>query len=132
VREYSQPVTVVAERECFIMEKQMSEAASQWEERIKEQRLSGVSQKEWCRQNDLSIHTMQYWIKRLSMQVGGSKSEGQFVKVVPAKGKTVKRAEPESKSKAAPVIRYRDISIRFPEGGDTSGAYELLSELMEQ
>jgi hypothetical protein len=114
------------------MENQISEAARMWEERIKEQRNSGLSQKEWCVQNNLSVNTMQSWIKKLSLQLTESKAVGQFVKVVPAKGKVAKDTISARKPEATPVIRYREVSIRFPDGGDMSVVCDLLNEIMGQ
>lgn len=35
-----------------------------WEERIKEQRLSGLTQKQWCDEKGFTVSGLRYWIQR--------------------------------------------------------------------
>ena len=39
-----------------------------WKERLEDQHSSGLTQKEWCAKNDLSISTLRYWIRRIKNQ----------------------------------------------------------------
>lgn len=37
----------------------------EWEHRIAEFKASGQSQSKWCRENDVSLHKLRYWLKKL-------------------------------------------------------------------
>jgi len=69
------------------MSRKNRELSEQWASRIKAQRASGQTQKEWCKQEGLSQNTMQWWIKRLGMQAKSAKpvakDAGVFTQVVP-------------------------------------------------
>lgn len=38
---------------------------AEWENRIAAFRASGQTQSNWCRANDLSLHKLRYWLKKL-------------------------------------------------------------------
>ena len=39
---------------------------SLWQQRISEQKSSGLSVSVWCEQNQLTTHTYKYWLKRIN------------------------------------------------------------------
>jgi transposase-like protein len=47
----------------FILSKE--ENRKKWSEIIKDQSFSGLTQVEWCKNNDVNIHNFRYWRKRL-------------------------------------------------------------------
>ena len=36
-----------------------------WSQRIQEQKMSTLSQKQWCQENNVNFHTFNYWIKKI-------------------------------------------------------------------
>lgn len=36
-----------------------------WQEVIESQRSSGLSQKQWCEENQVNLHSLRYWVRRL-------------------------------------------------------------------
>ena len=42
-----------------------SEKVLEWEEKIRQQKLSGLSIERWCRQNQVTACSFHYWKKRL-------------------------------------------------------------------
>lgn len=38
----------------------------EWEHRVAEFKASGLSQSKWCRENDLSLHKLRYWLNKLN------------------------------------------------------------------
>ena len=43
-----------------------------WQERINRYEQSGLSKSEYCRRNNLNVHQLVYWKKRLKQLTGGS------------------------------------------------------------
>jgi hypothetical protein len=36
-----------------------------WQDAIENQRSSGLSQKQWCQENEINLHNFRYWVRRL-------------------------------------------------------------------
>ena len=36
-----------------------------WQTAIEKQRSSGLSQKQWCQENEVNLHNFRYWVRRL-------------------------------------------------------------------
>ncbi|BES63915.1 hypothetical protein SANA_03540 [Gottschalkiaceae bacterium SANA] len=49
-----------------------------WQEIIEHQRSSGLSQKQWCEENQVNLHSFRYWVRRLK----GIKTETDEVRCV--------------------------------------------------
>lgn len=45
--------------------KQNAELKIQWEKRISDLRVSGQTQSDWCKSNNVSIHQLKYWIRKI-------------------------------------------------------------------
>ncbi|UOE95078.1 IS66 family insertion sequence element accessory protein TnpB [Alkalihalobacillus sp. LMS39] len=45
--------------------KQNTELYTKWKQLITELRTSGQTQKDWCKANNVSIHNLKYWIKKV-------------------------------------------------------------------
>ncbi len=48
------------------MRKNSSERLLEWSEKIKNQKLSNKSVKEWCKEQGISKHTFQYWNQKIN------------------------------------------------------------------
>jgi len=48
------------------MSNQSLSKAELWKLRINEYRSSGLTAKEWCSQNNISLSTLQYWVRSLN------------------------------------------------------------------
>jgi hypothetical protein len=48
------------------MRKNSSEKLLDWSEKIKNQKLSNKSVKEWCKEQGISQHTFQYWNQKIN------------------------------------------------------------------
>ena len=49
-----------------------------WQQRVQEMRCSGLSQKEWCKQNGVSVSTLRYWIRKLDSSTTSSAISGSM------------------------------------------------------
>ena len=38
-----------------------------WQQQLTNQNLSGLTQAQWCEQNNINIHNFRYWRNRLSL-----------------------------------------------------------------
>lgn len=57
------------------------ELRKKWERRISDLRSSGQTQGNWCKANDISIHQLKYWIKRIEGSEYKPKTSSQWVPV---------------------------------------------------
>ena len=90
-----------------------------WKSRIEQYRTSGLSAKEWCNENQVSIHAMKYWITKLNKNSNDeSKSLPPVFVAVPSK--------PDTYSKSTILINLGDISVEISDGCNL----DLLSDLM--
>lgn len=70
------------------------EKRSLWQERIEDYHVSQLSAPAWCEQNQVSIHTFRYWIKKFEKEsmFASLKTEWLSVKV-PVSGSEVSTGE---------------------------------------
>lgn len=54
---------------------------SLWTERIHAFQESGLSRKDWCRQNEISQSTLSYWIRKLRSEDTEAESDPVFAKL---------------------------------------------------
>jgi len=52
-----------------------------WQQRIDEQISSGLSQKTWCRENNINFHNFAYWKKRSRVLSSEESQPQQFVQL---------------------------------------------------
>lgn len=53
-----------------------------WQQRIDQWKASGLSQKQFCKDNDLKFYTFQYWVRKLCTSSDvASKSSAEFIPV---------------------------------------------------
>ncbi|WP_066298186.1 IS66 family insertion sequence element accessory protein TnpA [Bacillus sp. FJAT-29937] len=52
-----------------------TELQIEWEHRIVEFKASGQTQSKWCRENDLSLHKLRYWLNKLDNNSSSSSQE---------------------------------------------------------
>lgn len=54
-----------------------------WQERVEAQAASLLSQKAWCKENNVNIHNFTYWKKRLSEGLKQNEHSQQFIALSP-------------------------------------------------
>ena len=96
-----------------------------WRERLQDLSASGLSQKEWCRQQDISIYTLQYWKRRLQEEPSESK-RNTWMTVVPDSSDLHAATDSEI------TIRKAEITIVLSSTVDPRISHELLQVLMRQ
>lgn len=98
------------------------EKQSLWERRIKEQKTSGLTVQDWCKQNQLKKCTYYYWHKRIS-DVANTPIERRttFVEVKPdiEIKKAVKKLQ----------IQWHDLQLEISDSAEAALAAELISHL---
>ncbi|MGQ4669007.1 IS66 family insertion sequence element accessory protein TnpA [Metabacillus halosaccharovorans] len=57
------------------------ELHKEWERRFSVFRSSGQTQANWCKANDISIHQLKYWLKRIEGSKYKPKISSQWVSV---------------------------------------------------
>ena len=89
----------------------------QWAQIIRECQNSGVSNKEYCRQQGISEKTYYYWLRKLRSEA----AEGipQIVEVEP----------PDSEDKV--YIRFRGAELALPAGTDVEAIAAVLRSLQQ-
>lgn len=96
-----------------------------WRERLQDLSASGLSQKEWCRQQNISIYTLQYWKKKLQEEPSESKGN-TWMTVVPDSSDLHAATDSEI------TIRKSGITIVLSSTVDPRISHELLQVLMRQ
>lgn len=96
-----------------------------WRERLKDLSASGLSQKEWCRQQNISIYTLQYWKKKLQEEASESKGN-TWMTVVPDSSALPASTDSEI------TIQKTGITIVLSTNVDPRISHELLQVLMRQ
>lgn len=61
---------------------QKNELRKQWEQRIASYRASGQTQAKWCEANNIVLHQLKYWLKRIEDPALKSASTVSFTPVV--------------------------------------------------
>jgi len=93
-----------------------------WEQRINEQKSSGLSVSVWCEQHQLTKHTYKYWLKRIS-DLNRKLVENQtlFVEVKP---------EITFKNVTSKIqIKWHDLQIEISSSEEAVLAAELIYHL---
>ena len=55
----------------------------QWSQRFREQAQSGLTVKDWCAQNNITIHTYNYWKHKLKLECLDTAFENHSQEIVP-------------------------------------------------
>lgn len=92
----------------------------QWAEMIRACRESGLSNKEFCRQNGISEKTYYYWLRRLR-QVACENTQPKLVRLEAAK-------EQEGEH-CAILLRYKDAELEIQAGTDRDTITAVLQAL---
>jgi len=93
-----------------------------WEQRINEQKSSGLSVSVWCEQHQLTKHTYKYWIKRISdLNIKSVENQTLFVEVTP---------EVTFKNVTSKIqINWHDLEIEISNSEEAMLAAELINHL---
>lgn len=59
-----------------------NELRKEWEHRVASYRASGLTQAKWCEENNLALHQLKYWLKRVEGRDSKSKPAVSFTPVV--------------------------------------------------
>ena len=95
----------------------------QWAQVVKDCNASGLSNREYCRQHDISEKTYYYWIRRLRQAAASQMSAEPTL--VPLNSET-------SKEKAAEdllQIQFRGAELTLPSGVDLDAVASLLKSI---
>ena len=92
----------------------------QWSEMIRACRESGLSNKEFCRQNGISEKTYYYWLRRLR-QVACENTQPKLVRLEAAKDKETDHS--------AILLRYKEAELRIRAGTDRDTIAAVLQAL---
>lgn len=93
-----------------------------WISHIEQYRSSGLTAKEWCNKNNLSINTLKYWISKLNKQ--NSIVEDNTIPVFTAITSDISFQKQQGQSL---LIRCSNLSIELSEGCNLN----LLSSLLD-
>lgn len=63
------------------MKQNSSERLLEWSEKIKNQKLSRLSEKAWCKEQGISHNTFQYWKKRVYPRNQTQSKKKQFIEI---------------------------------------------------
>ena len=63
------------------MKKTSSEDLFDWSEKIKDQKLSDKSVRLWCAEQNISIHTFQYWKRKTNLACSENPAENPFLEI---------------------------------------------------
>jgi hypothetical protein len=56
-----------------------------WIATIGAQKSSGLPQAKWCKANDISLHTLRYWVNKLNSTEQSVDSSQEFIPIIPRK-----------------------------------------------
>ncbi|MGG5252531.1 IS66 family insertion sequence element accessory protein TnpA [Neobacillus sp. SM06] len=89
-----------------------SELRHEWEQRIASYRASGLTQAKWCEINDLKVHQLKYWLKRI---------EGSNAKPNPStKWTSVVIEDPSISQEDSLQVKIGEFSIEVKQGFNPS------------
>jgi hypothetical protein len=97
-----------------------------WARRMTEWERSGTSRRTWCAANEVSIHTFDYWRRRLRTRVAKRPARQKLVPMV------VKSAPTTSSSPSAATVEIalpRGIALRTPATADVRWLAALVREI---
>ncbi len=63
------------------MRKDPSERLLEWSEKIKSQKLSNKSVKEWCEEQGISHHAFQYWNQKINKSLFSKGAKSSFFEI---------------------------------------------------
>lgn len=89
----------------------------QWGQIVQQCRESGMSNRDFCRQNGITEKTYYYWLRKLRM-AGASKDSPQLVEL----------ERPDS-ARERIHIRFRDAEMTLPAGADADAITAILRSL---
>ena len=99
-----------------------------WEARISEFRMSGLSRKDWCGVNHVSIHQFQYWAGKLSRHESESELQlGNWAQIELKESVRGSRASIQS----ALSVRIGSAVIEVRDGYDPSLLLDVVKVLQE-
>ena len=90
------------------------EKRNEWEEKIRQQQVSGLSIERWCQAHQIKAHTFHYWKDRLSQKT--PLSRGCFTELVNSKAPGVS-------------IEYQGVRIHIDKNFDSATLQSCLSAL---
>lgn len=98
-----------------------------WFSRISDLAESGLTQLEWCRQKEISVSTLRYWIRKLrepEIDADGP----HWLKVDVNPGNHIAHIDPpETRGLAEGIkIKYGEFTVEFPIGCDAKSMLEIL------
>ena len=97
----------------------------EWLQLIERYQASGLQQKEFCQQHEISLSTFQYWLYRRSKSKSRSKGKQAFVPV-----EVVALPAPEAQTgKLLEIKLWNGSILRFAEGTDPRYLAELLRSI---
>ena len=105
---------------------------SLWIERIRACKSSGLSVKEWCKQNGLTDKNYYYWMRKIKREAFETLQEQASAEEIPFQEKTVfsKISLPVSYTESngtAAVLHINGIRIEIQNGASTNTIHALLS-----
>jgi len=59
-----------------------------WTKRIQDYRTSGLTAAKWCEKNEISIHTLKYWITKFNKEKNQESKKTKWTTIIPAESKT--------------------------------------------
>lgn len=87
--------------------------SKEWEQHIANFQVSGLSKSEWCRQHNLSVHKMYYWIDKFHPK------KKETTKAVPNKWLSLDVSSPTEEKNNSIKIHFKDaiveVDSRFNE-----------------
>ncbi|WP_018665036.1 IS66 family insertion sequence element accessory protein TnpA [Heyndrickxia acidiproducens] len=89
-----------------------SELRKQWELRIAAFRSSGLTQAKWCEANQLKLHQLKYWLKRIEVPSSKTNSAPSFAPLL--------IEEPKQSDQDTLQVKIGNISIEVKPGFDPS------------
>lgn len=95
----------------------------EWEHRVAEFKASGLSQSKWCRENDLSLHKLRYWLKKLDNNSSSSCQEPS------PKWISVSMEEINQESNETLGIKIGEVVIEVKQGFNPSFLAEVIRTL---
>jgi hypothetical protein len=91
-----------------------------WEERLSEQGSSGLTQQQWCEENNINLHNFRYWKRRLSTIHQEASIPQRFVAI----------SSISSQAKTPLQISIGKLSVEIREGVDLSLLDDVIKVLM--
>jgi hypothetical protein len=91
-----------------------------WEERVSEQGSSGLTQQQWCEENNINLHNFRYWKRRLSIIHQEASISQRFVAISPI----------STQARTPLQISMGKLAVEIREGVDLSLLDDVIKVLM--